>query len=410
MSDAARAVGVQVDRQAGVVLPVVRPTASVTTRRGPRIERLDALRGLAAIMVMAHHTVYDGIWDMGPLRDVAYEGYRGVMVFFVLSGFLVALPFLRGPVGMRGYVVRRGARIVPAYVVALVGITLLSGDRQFLDDPPRFLLFLQNYDLGSFQRFLPVSWTLAIEVQFYVVLPLFAWAIGRFVGATRSRLRIVAGVLGVIAGALALRMVDEVVQGKLAIRHGVVGGLAKLFFHLTFGVQGKYLEVFGLGMLCSVLYLAAQEESRRLRRSLPWLGAALVAFAVVAMIGLAKVQMVQDILTPAYFMLTHATDMRVVGGPLLAGLPYAALTIGVLWAPRWLRAVFEIRPLRFIGLISYSLYLWHLPILYLAQRAATRLPQDARIWFMVVIGFTVAVPVAFLSYHFVERPFLARRS
>ena len=174
MSGAVRAVGVQVDRQEEAVLPVVAPAASVASSRGPRIERLDALRGLAAIMVMAHHTVYDGIWDMGPLRSVAYEGYRGVMVFFVLSGFLVALPFLRGPVGMRGYVVRRGARVLPAYVVALVGITLLSGDRQFLDDPARFLLFLQNYDLGSFQQFLPVSWTLAIEVAFYLALPIAA--------------------------------------------------------------------------------------------------------------------------------------------------------------------------------------------------------------------------------------------
>jgi peptidoglycan/LPS O-acetylase OafA/YrhL len=187
------------------------------------------------------------------------------------------------------------------------------------------------------------------------------------------------------------------------------GELAKLFVHATLGVQGKYLEVFGLGMLCSVLYLTAQEESRRMRRRLPWIGVALVLTALVAMFELARLDMRQDILTPPYFMFTHAADPLVIGGPLLSGLPYAALTLGVLWAPRWLRAVFESWPLRFIGLISYSLYLWHLPILEFASRYAIALPQDVRIGFEVFIGFAVAVPVAYLSYQLVERPFLARR-
>ncbi|HZC07190.1 MAG TPA: acyltransferase family protein, partial [Ktedonobacterales bacterium] len=164
-----------------------------------------------------------------------------------------------------------------------------------------------------------------------------------------------------------------------------------------------------LGMLSSVLYLAAQEESRRLRRRLPWIGAALVACGLVAMIGLAHLDMRQDILTPPYWMLTHATDMLVIGGPLMAGIPYAALTLGVLWAPRWLRAIFETWPLRFIGLVSYSLYLWHLPILRLAAPYAAILPQGTRIGFLALVGFAVAVPVAYLSYQLVERPFLARR-
>jgi peptidoglycan/LPS O-acetylase OafA/YrhL len=387
------------------------------------IASLDGLRAIAALSVMLFHCYYlvtrhviiGGV-------DVAFiwnYGQSGIHLFFVLSGFLLFTPYARAMLNAqplpstRRFFQRRALRILPAYYVCLAILAVLQFPSLLslagLENIGVHIIMLHD-DFATTNRAINGPfWTLAIEAQFYVVLPLFAWAIARFVGATRSRLRIVVGVLGVIAGALVLRMVDEVVQGKLANRHGVVGSLAKVFFHLTFGVQGKYLEVFALGMLCSVLYLAAQEESRRLRRSLPWLGAALVAVAVVAMIGLAKVQMAQDVLTPPYFLLTHATDLLVVGGPLLTGLPYAALTIGVLWAPRWLRAVFELRALRFIGLISYSLYLWHLPILNVAERAATALPQDARIWFMILIGFTVAVPVAFLSYHFVERPFLARR-
>lgn len=394
----------------------------VSTNPG-EIASLDGLRAIAALSVMLFHCYYlvTSHVIIGGV-DVAYiwnYGQSGVHLFFVLSGFLLFTPYARAMLNAqqlpstRRFFQRRALRILPAYYVCLAILAALQFRSLLsvsgLENIGVHIIMLHD-DFATTNRAINGPfWTLAVEAQFYVVLPLFAWAIARFVGATRSRGRIVVGVLGVIAGALALRMVDEVVQGKLATRHGIVGSLAKVFFHLTFGVQGKYLEVFALGMLCSVLYLAAQEESRRLRRSLPWLGAALVAVAVVAMIGLARVQMVQDILTPPYFMLTHATDMLVIGGPLLTGLPYAALTIGVLWAPRWLRAVFELRVLRFIGLISYSLYLWHLPILNVAQRVAIALPQDARIWFMIVIGFTVAVPVAFLSYHFVERPFLARR-
>jgi peptidoglycan/LPS O-acetylase OafA/YrhL len=346
-------------------------------------------------------------------------GQSGIHLFFVLSGFLLFTPYARAMLNGRPapstkrFFQRRALRILPAYWVCLA---ILSATQFGQLASPAGLanigvhLLMLHDDVASMNRAINGPfWTLAIEAQFYLVLPIFAWAIARFVGATRSRWRVVIGVLAVVLGALALRSVDEVVQGHFEHIPGIRGDVAKLFVHATLGVQGKYLEVFALGMLCSVLYLTAQEESRRMRRRLPWIGVALVLAALVTMIGLAHLDMRQDILTPPYFMFTHAFDPLVIGGPLLTGLPYAALTLGVLWAPRWLRAIFEAWPLRFIGLISYSLYLWHLPILAFASRYAVALPQDVRIGFEVFIGFAVAVPVAYLSYQLVERPFLARR-
>lgn len=399
-------------------------SALIPLSSGPgEISSLDGLRAIAALSVMLFHCYYlvtHQVVIAG--QDITFlwnYGQSGVHLFFVLSGFLLFMPFARAMLdgrplpSVKRFFQRRALRILPAYYACLLILSAIQF-RQFaspagLANIGVHLLMLHD-DVASMNRSINGPfWTLAIEAQFYVVLPLFAWVIARFVGATRSRWRVVIGVLAVVVGALALRSLDEVVQGHFERMPGIRGDVAKLFVHATLGVQGKYLEVFALGMLCSVLYLAAQEESRRLRRRLPWVGATLVAAALVAMVGLAHLDMRQDILTPPYFMFTHATDLLVIGGPLLAGLPYAALTLGVLWAPRWLRAIFEFWPLRFIGLISYSLYLWHLPILLFASRYAMALPVDFRIGFEILVGVFVAIPVAYLSYQFVERPFLARR-
>lgn len=391
---------------------------------GPgEIVALDGLRAIAALSVMLFHSYYlvsrHVIVGGQDITFVWNYGQSGVHLFFVLSGFLLFMPFARAMLNgrpqpsVKRFFQRRALRILPAYWVCLFILSATQYQQLAsvagLENIGMHLLMLHD-DVAVMNRSINGPfWTLAIEAQFYVVLPLIAWAIARFVGKTGSRWRVVAGVLAVIVGALALRSVDEIAQGKLERLPGVTGEAARLFVHVTLGIQGKYLEVFALGMLCSVLYLAAQEESRRLRRSLPWIGAPLVVVALIAMVPLAQLQMRQDILTPAYFLLTHATDVLVIAGPLIAGLPYAALTIGVLWSPRWLRAVFEVWPLRFVGLISYSLYLWHLPILLAAKNIAMTLPEGYRIGFEVLVGVCVAIPVAYLSYQFVERPFLAQR-
>ena len=144
----------------------------------PRYERLDAVRGIAAILVMGYHLVATGGNSLWPLDGLFGHGYRGILVFFVLSGFLVARPFLKGPVAIDGYVVRRAARLFPAYIVALVGISLVLGSTQFTSHAAAYLLFLQNYDPHLLANGpLAATWTLQLEVQFYLVLPVLAGAV-----------------------------------------------------------------------------------------------------------------------------------------------------------------------------------------------------------------------------------------
>lgn len=124
------------------------------------------------MVVVSHLSLYLGDSSLLGLRN-------GVLLFFALSGYLLFRPFLTSRVDLRSYAIHRAARIVPAYLVALVGVTVLTGDRTFLDDPLVFALFLQNHDRDLWQGFVGVSWTLVLEVQFYATLPILALLIDR---------------------------------------------------------------------------------------------------------------------------------------------------------------------------------------------------------------------------------------
>ncbi len=104
-----------------------------------------------------------------------------------------------------------------------------------------------------------------------------------------------------------------------------------------------------------------------------------------------------------YFSPGASWSLAYTEWPLIVGLGYSALLLAILWGGRVIHVVFEMYPLRFIGLISYSLYLWHLPILFALPpfQGLAALPLVARL--------ALAFLVAYLSYQFIERPFLRRR-
>jgi peptidoglycan/LPS O-acetylase OafA/YrhL len=157
-----------------------------------RSNGLDAVRAIAcAMVVICHASLYAGDGSLAGLKN-------GVMLFFALSGYLLYRPFVVGRVDLRRYATHRVARILPAYLVALVGLTLLTGDRSFLEHPATYLLFGQNYDPTLWQGFLGVSWTLVLEVQFYIVLPLLAL----IVAGSPARLALLASVSIFLAVAL----------------------------------------------------------------------------------------------------------------------------------------------------------------------------------------------------------------
>lgn len=153
------------------------PNPSSPSRSDGRLVGLDGLRAIAAALVFAHH--------LAPVLAGAGSGRGldvGVMVFFTLSGYVLYRPFVMGNVRIGSFVVRRIARIWPAYLVAAIGVAVLF-EPAFLADPVG-LLTMSASPLG-------VVWTLKLEIVFYMMLPLTAWAMRGM--ADRGRLAFIAG-------------------------------------------------------------------------------------------------------------------------------------------------------------------------------------------------------------------------
>ena len=265
---------------------------------------LDLLRVLACLLVVAFHLRTVLQVDFGPLNPIVQGGDSGVFVFFALSGYLLYRPFLRGPVELDGYAIKRTARILPGYLVALAALAVLTRNPLPVDNPLAYLSTTATYNV-ELRGFLGNAWTLSAELLFYAFLPFIArWA----AGAEIPRLSILA--LGsVVAATLYARVYEP--------------GIAWVIGAFPF-----VLWAFIPGMLLAVV------EARD-----PRLFQALSARWVAVMgVGALFVQTQLH-----YFPVALAAGF---GTPLLIGwlssvrVPYARL-------------------LTFSGGASYAMYLWH---------------------------------------------------
>jgi peptidoglycan/LPS O-acetylase OafA/YrhL len=357
------------------------PTAAPPTRAHvrPRLDALDGLRGLAALGVLVLHVWMFSYGDLhrppkGFLDLVFGELRLGVQLFFVLSGFLIYRPFVaaalddtKGP-SLTRYTVRRAARILPAYWAALLGAFLLL---RHLDHPtqvaagqlPVFLLFAQNYFDETIKHLDPPMWTLAIEASFYAALPL-AGAIALRLGAHRGRqLALALTIVG--GGALCV---------VLAVEHQWPRTLStSLLTHLV---------EFGAGMVAAVA-LHRRQLSRTTATALLLTGAALV---------------VANGVWHANGLGTQSTRSLVGDAPGIAGL---ALVLAALVASPIRATLLARGPARWLGTISYGVYLIHFPVI-VALRETEHWPDTLTRQLFSVMAITL--PLATLSWFVVERP------
>jgi len=377
------------------------------------IRALDGVRAIAALSIVAFHTLlFKHVEYTAVSRSIGAAWYylaMGVQLFFVLSGFLLFRPYARAllsgaalPSWARFYQ-RRALRILPVYWVALavmfatqwrvaskpLWLNALTHIALIHDDFPRF-----NRDLdGPF-------WTLAVEVQFYLLLPVVAAGIGWVMRRSRSSRRLLGALLGVIALAEALRWGATLLMASVtpdALAHGGAEAARYVVAMVTMGMQGKNLEVFFIGALCATLYVIGTEQGRmtpalQRRVATPLLLAGLLSSGFAAPAW----QLGAVTFTPGA---TWGVD--IITYPLVVGISFGALTLGAVWGGPLVHAIFEAPPLRFIGLISYSIYVWHLPILHGDLPFFSSLSTSKRLICVFI--------VAYLSYQFLERPFLRRR-
>ncbi len=309
-----------------------------------RIRSLEAVRGLAALAVLCCHTGPRG-WS----SFLSY-GWLGVPVFFVLSGLVLYMPFIDKRVDTLEFWKRRLLRIFPGYWFALAicaAVALAAGGTVFR--PLSQILLTQNYDGNETRVLITPSWTLAIELGFYLLLPALAWALWRHPAHRWSILAVIAGV----AVAYRLNM-----NAPADTTHTLP--LAPIGFLHEF--------VFGVA--------AAIAISRGLRSR--WFAVAGAALIAASFVLLPSSQ-------PEAFPFTDL----VAAGIALALIPIAQSRIRV---PT---------PLVWLGTISFGVYLWHVPIIistgYLGLRTG--------IWTVdVAVIVTLTVIAAGISWRYVERP------
>jgi peptidoglycan/LPS O-acetylase OafA/YrhL len=375
-------------------------------RRGSTyFPELESLRGLAIVLVFVFHAdgalLFPGRNRVGaesplPMMFV-WAGHSGVTLFFVLSAFLLSLPFLdeaRGgrPVSRRQFYERRALRILPLYWTAvLVGTILTSQALTDLWHGLPYLAFLESKpNLTTPMRpFSDVWWSLATEVQFYALLPLVALVFGRSRRVT-----------------LALLAVYAVVYAVLAL--GVVVHLEPWFRAQSIIGRGP---LFLFGILAAWFYRGHGETVRARLAATRWLAAGgadlLLAAVFLALAFLLRWSNARGFLT------IEQTRWHVWHVP--EGALWTAVLLILLLAPLRLKVLFSNRMLARLGVLSYSIYLLHLPVLRYSLRPARRLFPNvtgwnatAACWFAIVTLLCVAL--ASITYRFIERPFLVRKA
>jgi len=364
------------------------------------IPALDGVRAFAVLGVMAYH---GGIpW--------LPAGFLGVDAFFVLSGFLITSLLIsewqrRRTIALGHFWARRARRLLPALLLLLVfvalyaafvapagaypGLRLDSLSTLFYVANWHFILTGSNYfDQTSLPSLLTHTWSLAVEEQFYLVWPLVVLGVLKFTG----RLWALLGLS--VAGALA-----SAIEMALLFRHGA--GLTRLYYGTD--THGQCMLVGAA--LASGLALFAQRRAAVTPDpggSIPggdpaWAASSRWARILLAILGGAGAVAAGLLWSQSSYNGSFLWE----GGFLAAALATAAVLLCVVCAQRsWLATALSVSPLRYLGRISYGLYLWHYPLFQWIDGQRTGLGGYAL--FGVRCGVTVVV--ATVSFYLVERP------
>ena len=327
---------------------------------------LDGLRGIAVLMVMCVHA---------PV-PIFPSGYVGLDIFFVLSGFLISGIVLdkleAGRFSARSFYVHRVARIMPALLLMLAVVTALEWSVPqwawprdvFWPGVRHALMFTTHYHIfhGGIGSPLVHLWSLAYEADFYLLFPLILIAAYRF-----NMLRVVftSGVLFIVAS-MGLRVYVHAFQHVSSNAFNII--------------SVSRTDGFMVGALINWILRRKTNTPSVLYFTL---------FAVPLALLFSGMQTnVRDGVGYSCTIAMLSSALFIVGSVILPAHPIVR--------------VFDWWPLRWVGQISYGLYLWHFPILALFRKQSM---SGLRIAFC----FALSILCATLSYYLLERRFLTRR-
>jgi len=397
------------------------PEPSSTRPRRARIIGLDGVRGLLCLSIAVTHITGHYSPKTAATWQTNVFGFS-LVYFFVLSGFLLSLPFVRNLVKDRAaatlpnvtdYTVHRLARIMPAYVLIFLFVNFVlqvsyvqnpalqplgtDDGTGMITDPGMLIANLtltQSYFPAYIQTGINPSWSLTLEYAFYASLPVLFLVVFKF----RKRLSVNPLVLATAVPAFLL----------------VVGLVGRAFIPVVFAHSGtsdfmllnwgpnwaavftkSFLtnaDNFALGMLAAIIFVAMErgELPERLSRRVRTLSAVAIL----------------PVLLACGVLLVFASQFVTAGVGIVA-----ALMILIIVAPlarhqkSRLATALDFRPIRFVGEISLSAYLWHFPVLLMLGRigwmAGDTLPG---MLFNIVLALAVTILAGAVTYYLIEKP------
>lgn len=366
-----------------------------------RIPQLDGLRGIAIGLVVVWHylvAVPGGETNavVSLARRLFYLSWSGVDLFFVLSGFLIGgilLDNRDSPRYFRTFYIRRAFRIVPVYLLLLVPFWAAHSALGTSRDPTlsallggeipswSYLAFVQNFYMAAVGDFgaiwMGITWSLAIEEQFYLLLPLTLFLVPR---ALVPRL-----CLACCALALAFRT-------ALALAFHGPSALASAYLLLPSRMDALFLGVLGAWLVREPRWA----RDLPARRPLLW-GAAAFTGAVLSFASVRMTSFVAPLMTTA-------------GYSVLAILYLAVLLLSYGTDRGPLHAALTSRPLRALGYTSYFVYLFHELFLqlghFLSFGQAPEHSSGARV-LVTLASFVALMAAAGLSWRLLEQPLIA---
>jgi peptidoglycan/LPS O-acetylase OafA/YrhL len=362
-----------------------------TSSPAPRTAGLDTLRALAISLVFVYH--YAVFVSHRPTFGWAsVVGWAGVDLFFVLSGYLIANQLFAGlargsAVAVPAFYARRALRTLPVFWLVLAAYALAHGALGGRTPPPwwRFLSFTQNLGLQGGTAF-SHAWSLCVEEQFYLVLPLVLAAGARLALGRRHGWTLLAllAALGVAARGVLWHRVDPAAGGDPA-------GFMPLIYYSTLTRFDEFLPGIAIALLKN---FHPEAWSRAMAH-----GRLLLALGLAGALAVLARFYVEDAL-PVFGFFT------ITFGYSLLAWSFGLLVLAALSPATALHRV-RVPGAGRIALWSYSIYLSHKPLAFVLQQALApmRLPDAA----LAVTIALASLALGAVLFTLVEAPFLALR-
>ena len=372
------------------------------TQTSHRNRALDSLRGFSTILIVVYHTSFVSGYTVAHADSVGAYIDRlniGVAIFFVLSGFLIFRPFAHSLIHgsplpkTRNYYLKRAARILPGYWLAL--FVLAGLDALTIVNTSGFIrnvFIVHSFTEHNVFTGIRQAWTLAVEMSFYVVVPAFAYV---FVRQTKRR-------NGPVVVSTLLKALSFLFLGAYAFR---------LFIHQTdFWFLDtahiwlpSHMDTLALGMGLAVL-VEAPASAKTLLKVKNFIANHTGSFVVCSVfvwlisaninmaIGLNKSEFHIELL--GHFLYGMASVLLVA--------PFCVDSQALL-----VKAV-SFRLFTWLGTISYGIYLWHMAFLggNFAEKYMPYTENDGQVLLRFLVVLPASIAIASLSYYVIERPIM----